>query len=131
DSPNSPEGRLILCPSEAIDGVRVSIQACPAQTEAADPASYIAGSVPPLWVLHGLEDDVLPFNQSELLFRATAQWDNIARYTLVPSAGHAVDDIIGAAQGTTTYRFRDIELVRETGGPSWGAVERFLATALR
>ncbi|MEM9387511.1 MAG: alpha/beta hydrolase fold domain-containing protein [Pseudomonadota bacterium] len=131
DSPNSPEGRLILCPSEAIDDIRVSIQECPQETEAADPASYIEGVVPPLWVLHGLVDDVLPFNQSELLFQASAAWDNFAKFTLVPTAGHAVEDIIGAAQGTTTFSIRGTEFVRETGGPTWGGVDRFLATYLK
>ena len=47
-------------------------------------------------LLHGLADPLVPFNQGQLLYDATTAEGNEARFTLVPSAGHAVEDIIEA-----------------------------------
>ena len=107
DGPTSPEGFLVQCPEEGpSDGppesdALVSIQACPDETEMADPASYIDGAEVPIWLLHGLADPLVPFNQSQLVYDATAAAGNEARLTLVPGAGHSVGDIIDAAASTT------------------------------
>ncbi|MDB4444674.1 alpha/beta hydrolase [bacterium] len=127
DSPTSPEGFLIECPGEIFPVHLFSIQDCPDETEAADPSSYIEGAEIPIWVLHGLADPLLPFNQSELVYDATTAEGNEARFTLVPSAGHSVDDIIEAEAATTWHTNRGgHETVVEGTGPSWDDIELFL-----
>jgi hypothetical protein len=44
-------------------------------------------------VLHGLADPLLPFNQSQLVYTTTTAEGNEAIFTLVPDAGHPVNDI--------------------------------------
>jgi acetyl esterase/lipase len=136
DAPTSPEGFLIQCPGEpppvfppippANPGL-VSIQDCPVETEAADPSSYIEGAEIPMWVLHGLADPLLPFNQSELVYDTTTAEGNEAKFTLVPGAGHSVNDIIDAGAATTwTTNRGGHETVVEGTGPSWDDIEHFL-----
>jgi acetyl esterase/lipase len=133
DSPTSPEGFLVHCPGEGPTegppnfGLLVSIQNCPDETEEVDPTSYIAGSEIPIWVLHGLADPLLPFNQSQLVYEATTGEGNEARFTLVPSAGHSVDDIIEAEEATTWATNRGgHETVTSGSGPSWDEIEHFI-----
>ncbi len=127
DSPTSPEGFLIECPGEVFPGALLSIQDCPAETEEADPSSYIDGSEIPIWVLHGLADPLLPFNQSQLVYDTTTVEGNEARFTIVPSAGHSVDDIIDAEAATTWSTNRGgQETVVEGTGPSWDDIDQFL-----
>jgi acetyl esterase/lipase len=127
DSPTSPEGFLIECPGEVFPVTLLSIQDCPAETEAADPSSYIDGPEIPMWVLHGLADPLLPYNQSQLVYDTTTAEGNEARFTLVPSAGHSVDDIIDADAATTWSTNRGgNETVVEGTGPSWDDIDQFL-----
>jgi acetyl esterase/lipase len=127
DSPTSPEGFLIECPEEVFPVTLLSIQDCPVETEAADPSSYIEGAEIPIWVLHGLEDVLLPFNQSELVYINTTFEGNEAMFTLVPSAGHSVNEIIDAEEATTWHTNRGgKEKVIEGTGPSWDDIEHFL-----
>lgn len=132
DAPISPESKLIHCPGEIgteypFPPGHLGIQECPAETESADPSSYIADVEIPLWVLHGLEDPLLPYNQSLLLYQTTTAAGNEARYTLVPSAGHSVPDIIDAAAATTQITDADgNETVIEGTGPSWDEIELFI-----
>lgn len=133
DSPTSPEGFLIYCPSEGPSvgppdfALLKSIQDCPNETEEADPSSYIDVAEIPIWVLHGLEDPLLPYNQSQLVYDTTTAEGNEARFTLVPSAGHSVDDIIDAEEATTWHTNRGgKEKVLEGTGPSWDDIEHFL-----
>ena len=136
DSPTSPEGFLIQCPGEPapvfppippLNPGLVSIQDCPNETEQADPTTYISGSEVPMWVLHGLQDPLLPFNQSQLVYDATTAEGNEARFTIVPSAGHSVDDIIDAESATTRSTNRGgHETVVEGNGPSWDDIDQFL-----
>jgi acetyl esterase/lipase len=127
DSPTSPEGFLIECPGEVFPVALLSIQDCPAETEEADPSSYIDGAEIPIWVLHGLADPLLPFNQSQLVYETTTAEGNEARFTIVPSAGHSVADIIDAEAATTWSTNRGgHETVVEGTGPSWDDIDQFL-----
>lgn len=131
DAPTSPESRLIECPGEVYPSQLVSIQECPDRTEAADPTSHVQDGEIPVWVLHGLADPLLPYNQSELLYEATTAEGNEARFTLVPDAGHSVEDIIEAAAATTRSTNRGgKETVRTGSGPSWDDVEQFVRVNL-
>jgi acetyl esterase/lipase len=127
DSPTSPEGFLIECPGEVFPAILLSIQDCPTETEEADPTSYIDGAEIPVWLLHGLADPLLPYNQSLLVYEATTGEGNEARFTLVPTAGHSVNDIIDADEATTRATNRGgHERVTVGSGPSWDDIERFI-----
>ncbi len=127
DAPTSPEGRLIECPGEVFPSPTLSIQDCPAETEAADPSTYIEGEETPMWVLHGLADPLLPYNQSQLVYDTTTTEGNEALFTLVPDAGHSVDDIIDATAATTWSTNRGgHETIVEGTGPSWDDIEHFI-----
>ncbi|MEA1950662.1 MAG: alpha/beta hydrolase fold domain-containing protein [Planctomycetota bacterium] len=140
NSPTSPVGLLIQCPGEPAPVLPltttanpdlVSIQDCPVETEAADPSSYIDGAEVPIWLLHGLADSILPYNQSQLVYDTTTAAGNKAKFTLVPSAGHSFNDIIGAAAATTWITNRDgLETVVEGAGPSWDDIDQFLRSNL-
>lgn len=127
DSPTSPEGFLIECPGEVFPAVLFSIQDCPPETEAADPSTYIEGAEIPMWLLHGLADPLLPFNQSQTVYDATTAEGNEARLTIVPAAGHSVADIIDADAATTWATNRGgHETVVDGTGPSWDDIAQFL-----
>lgn len=130
--PTSPEGFLIQCPGEPAPAFPpppglVSIQDCPAETETADPSSYIDGAEIPIWVLHGGSDPLLPYNQSQLVYETTTAEGNEAKFTFVPSAVHDVNTIIDAEAATTWHTNRGgQETVVEGPGPSWDDIEQFL-----
>ena len=133
DLPTSAEGLLVQCPGEGPSegppdpGALVSIQDCRDETEKADPASYIDGVEVPIWLLHGLADPLVPFNQSQLVYDATTAEGNEARFTLVPSAGHAVEAIIEADEATTWATNRGGRETETVGaGPSWDEIEEFM-----
>lgn len=140
----SPESLLIKCPGEpdpipgppeklaALNPNLLSIQDCPRQTEAADPSSYIRGKEIPIWVLHGLEDPLLPYNQSLFLYEETAFRGNLARFTLVPSADHSVNSIIDSKKASTRISHGwGFETVEEGAGPSWDDIESFIRSSFK
>ena len=133
DAPTSLVGLLIQCPMEGPSegppdtGALVSIQECPDETEKADPATYIDGAEVPIWLLHGLADPIVPYDQSQLLYDAMVAEGNEARLTLVPGAGHDVLHIIDSAQATTWVTDRaGHERETEGSGPSWDDLEQFI-----
>ena len=137
DLPTSLVGLLIQCPGEGPSegppdpSTRVSIQDCPDETEKADPASYIDGAEVPIWLLHGLADTQIPFNQSQLVYDATIAEGNEARLSLVPGAGHRVEDIIDADEATTWATNRGGHEKETVGaGPSWDEIEHFIHVTL-
>ena len=133
DAPTSLVSLLIQCPTEGPTegppdpGTLMSIQDCPDESEKADPASYIDEAEVPIWLLHGLADSMVPYNQSQLLYDATVAAGNEAWLTLVPGANHQVPDIIEAAQATTRATDRDGQQSETVGsGPSWDDLEQFI-----
>jgi acetyl esterase/lipase len=121
DAPFSPESNLIGCP----------IQTCPEATEAANPITYVNGLEPPIHVLHGTFDPLLPPGQSEALYEALEAAGSEASFTLVDGAGHSVDDIIDAE----SFTVRNVnpggqERVDQMPAPTWDAIEHFLHVAL-
>lgn len=80
DAPDSPESMLIGSP----------IQQNPKLTEQANPIMHLRnrrpGTVPPFLIMHGTEDRLVPFHQSELLRDALAGED--VTFVPVRGAGH-------------------------------------------
>ena len=80
DGPGSPESMLIGCP----------IQSCAEQTQRANPVHYISKADPPIMIIHGGSDALVPHAQGELLYQALNKACHDAVFISLPVAGHAV-----------------------------------------
>jgi len=77
-SADSPESRLIGCP----------VTACPDKVQLANPIRYIRSDAPPMLIVHGDADTVVPRAQGEMLFNALARACRTATFVSLPIAGH-------------------------------------------
>ncbi|HEX4896935.1 MAG TPA: alpha/beta hydrolase [Candidatus Limnocylindrales bacterium] len=137
DGPLSLMGYFIHCPAEGSSegdpevAKLVSLQECPEAAEAADPATYVEGAEVPIWLLHGLADPVVPWNQSQLLYDVTVAEGNAARLSLVPDRGHYMVEVLGAPNTTTLATDSTGQTTKSVGiGPTWDEVEQFLRAHL-
>jgi len=78
NGPNSPESRLVGGP----------IQEHKAAARAASPVTYVSEGDPPFLILHGTEDALVPFNQSEVLAAALKKAGVDVTFVPVEGAGH-------------------------------------------
>jgi acetyl esterase/lipase len=78
DSENSPESRLVGC----------AIQTCPEKVQAANPLRYITAADPPIMILHGNSDQLVPHNQGEQLYMALNKACKDAVFISLPKAAH-------------------------------------------
>lgn len=78
DADNSPESTLIGGP----------IQDNPDKCALANPITYIDANDPPFLILHGDADPLVPYCQSDLLFKALQNANVPSQYILVPEAQH-------------------------------------------
>jgi acetyl esterase/lipase len=79
NDPLSPESRLVGC----------AIQTCPEAAARANPINYISRADPPITVLHGQVDTLVPHDQSVLLYDALKAHCNEATFFSVPNTGHS------------------------------------------
>src|SRR5262249_46935340 len=101
--PLSPESRLVGGP----------IETKPAECARANPITYVTASAPPMLVIHGTGDPLVPHHQSELLVAA------------LRAAGAPVE-FYSLADRKHEHSFPD-----DPGHqPSWQTVERFIRNAL-
>ena len=120
DDPLSPESRLIGAP----------IQDSPELATAANPITYVDGDTPPFLVAHGTEDQLVPHDQSVLLFDALARAQVPATFYSVDGYGHNH----GFLDETRKFTTRTVHRVKPNGGTvtssgaplTWDAVVRFL-----
>lgn len=78
DGPQSPESRLIGC----------AIQTCPAKVASANPVRYITPADPPVLIIHGEHDALVPHNQGELFYQALNKACHDASFISLPIAPH-------------------------------------------
>lgn len=78
DDVTSPESRLVGC----------AIQTCPEKVHAANPLRYVTAADPPLMILHGGSDPLVPHNQGERLYMALNKACRDAIFISLPRAGH-------------------------------------------
>jgi acetyl esterase/lipase len=78
DSEGSPESRLVGC----------AIQTCPDKVRAASPMRYITAADPPIMILHGDSDQLVPHNQGEQLYMALNKACKDATFISLPKAPH-------------------------------------------
>jgi acetyl esterase/lipase len=128
DDVTSPESRLVGC----------AIQSCPEPTQAANPVRYISAADPPLMILHGGSDPLVPHHQGELLYMALNKACRDAVFISLPKAGHGpwnaflTDDATreGATRRSTSSAGCTVSnptLVT----PTWKMVIAFLDDALK
>ena len=78
DSEQSPESQLVGCP----------IQTCPEKVRAASPMTYLTPADPPMLILHGDSDQLVPHNQGEQLYMALNKACKDAVFITLPKAPH-------------------------------------------
>ena len=78
DAPDSPESLFIGAP----------IQEHPDQVQRANPITYVSPSDPPMLIMHGDDDQLVIYNQSELLFRALQKAGVDSHLHRVKGGGH-------------------------------------------
>jgi len=78
DSPHSPESKL----------VGGAIQENKSRARAASPIEYVRPGAPPILIMHGDADDVVPYEQSVEFFQALRQAGNHASMYRIKGAGH-------------------------------------------
>lgn len=114
DAPGSPESRLIGGP----------IQKNPELSATAGPASFVSPDDAPFLLMHGTLDDLVPFNQSELMADALRSRGVPVSFVPVPGVGHGGSAFATDANHQTVYQFLDARL-RDLGT----AAVRVAATA--
>ncbi|MEV6342908.1 alpha/beta hydrolase [Actinoplanes sp. NPDC051851] len=78
DSPDAPEGRLVGGP----------VQSLPTESAAASPVTYASAAAPPLLLIHGAEDRVVPAAQSTELHEALLTAGASTTLEIIPAADH-------------------------------------------
>lgn len=128
DSVGSPESQLVGC----------AIQTCPEKVKAASPLTYITPADPPMLILHGNSDPLVPHNQGEQLYMALNKACREATFISLPKAGH------GPPNGfLSNDAIREGATMRSTSAagcavtnpapftPSWKTVTNFLDRHLK
>ncbi len=128
DDEGSPESRLVGC----------AIQTCPEKVHAADPTRYITAGDPPIMILHGDSDPLVPHNQGERLYMALNKACANAVFISLPKAGHGpvagflTDDALREA---ATMRSTSADACTVTNPvpyrPTWKTVSGFFDQYLR
>jgi acetyl esterase/lipase len=97
DGASSPESRLLGGP----------IQGRPELAATADPIAFATPDDPPFLVMHGADDDQVPFNQSELLVDALRAQGVPVTFSPVAGAGHGTGAFTTTALDSTVFAFLD------------------------
>ncbi len=122
---HSPESCLLGAP----------IHAVPELAAAANPVAYVSAAAPPMLIVHGVADQLVPHHQSELLYAALVVAGTDATFVSIPGNRHEKPYLTDARASTG----RTVSSTRPTGadldlllseGPTWTAVEAFLRHAL-
>ncbi len=123
DSVTSPESRLVGC----------AIQTCPDKVRAASPLQYISADDPPMMILHGDSDQLVPHNQGERLYMALNKACKDAVFITLPMAPHGnwngflTDDALRQAATIRSTSSAGCTVVNPTPyKPTWQTVIEFL-----
>jgi acetyl esterase/lipase len=128
DDAGSPESRLVGC----------AIQGCRDKVEAANPLRYVTAADPPLMILHGGSDPLVPHNQGEQLYMALNKACLESVFISLPKAGHGpwngflTDDAIREAATVRSTSAAGCAVTNPTPfTPSWKTVIEFLDRHLK
>jgi acetyl esterase/lipase len=124
DSPDSPESLLLGC----------AIRTCPGLVAQANPIGYVDRDDPPMLLVHGQADNVVPHGQSVILYNALIAACRNASFISVPGANHGLSEVMAPP------RFGTQKVYTNTGcqptiavgspNPTWATVIGFLNSAL-
>lgn len=123
DSASAPEGQLLGCATPT----------CPDKVRQANPLAYVDRNDPPMMLLHGLSDNVVPHAQTQIFYDALKAACVDTQFFSVPGAGHSHADVTSSSRfGQQTVR--TLEGCRETvtqgtPNPSWDTIAAFLKDA--
>jgi len=128
DDESSPESRLVGCP----------IQSCSDKVKAANPLSYITPADPPIMILHGNSDQLVPHNQGEQLYMALNKACKDAVFISLPKAPHGnwngflTDEGLREAATMRSTTASGCAVVNPTPYmPTWKTVIDFLDRAMK
>jgi acetyl esterase/lipase len=128
DDAASPESRLVGC----------AIQTCADKVQAANPLRYVTAADPPMMILHGGSDPLVPHNQGEQLYMALNKACLESAFISLPKAGHGpwngflTDDATREAATIRSTSAAGCAVVNPTPfTPSWKTVIEFLDKHLR
>jgi acetyl esterase/lipase len=128
DDATSPESRLVGC----------AIQTCADKVMAANPARYVTAADPPMMILHGGSDPLVPHNQGEQLYMALNKACRDASFISLPRAGHGpwngllTDDAVREAATIRTTSAAGCVITNPTPyTPTWQTVVDFLDKHLK
>ncbi len=126
--PTSPESRLVGC----------AIQTCPDKVQAANPVRYVTAADPPMMILHGGSDPLVPHNQGEQLYMALNKACLDAVFISLPKAGHGpwngflTDDAIREAATVRSTTAQGCAVANPAPfTPTWKTVIEFLDQKMR
>jgi acetyl esterase/lipase len=109
DAANSDESHLVGAP----------IQQVPDRVASADPISFVTADDAPFLIMHGTVDDLVPFNQSELLVDALRAASVPVTFVPVQDVGHGGGGFTTTANHQVVYDFFDSTL-KNLGAPKVG-----------
>ncbi len=128
DSANSPESQLVGC----------AIQGCADTVRAANPVTYITPADPPIMILHGQSDQLVPHNQGEQFYMALNKACREAVFISLPVARHGnwygflTDDALRAGSTMRSTSAEGCAVVNPVPyTPSWKTVIDFLDKAVK
>ncbi|MBE1582060.1 alpha/beta hydrolase fold domain-containing protein [Nonomuraea angiospora] len=124
DDPRSPESLLMGGPiRERREAVTL-----------ANPVTHVTAGMPPLLIVHGRADRLVPEHQSVLLFEAVAARNGTALFYSIPELGHEHSFLTDPARAeghvTMWTRAGQRGLLPQAPPPTWETVERFVRAAL-
>jgi acetyl esterase/lipase len=107
DNSDSPESRLLGGP----------VQENKDKAERANPIAYVSKDDPPFLIMHGDRDNMVPFNQSELLYEALKKAGVDATFHPVKGAGHGGRAFGSEENMRLVEKFFDKHLKNGRGAP--------------
>ena len=128
DAPSSPESQLVGC----------AIQTCKDAVQRANPIRYISRADPPIMIVHGGSDPLVPHAQGELLYQALNKACRDAVFISMPVAGHGVWNTMlsdatlatAATRRSTASAGCAVEQPKPYT-PTWATIVEFLDRSLR
>jgi acetyl esterase/lipase len=128
DAASSPESQLVGC----------AIQTCKDAVQRANPIRYVSPADPPIMIIHGGADPLVPHAQGELLYQALNKACRDAVFISMPVAGHGVwnrmmsDTALAAAatRRSTASAGCAAESPRPYT-PTWSTIIEFLDRSMR
>ena len=98
---SSPEARYLGCDPSACGRARIM---------AASPVDHVDADDPPMLLIHGIRDRIVPYRQSVLMAEALRRAGVSERLVLIPDVDHSFIGPTAAATRETTYQAIDATL---------------------